>query len=86
MLYTLSSGVKMPCSPSDYKGMFWLTQNRKQQSEWGQLANNGHKVEHLILGSMKGPATAFGGRVRIDDKEYTYRNARYAFFLCKFNN
>ncbi len=67
--------MTLKTKPSNIPGFVWLEQNAAKASEWGALARAGHSVYHLVRSQGFG----WGGRIMIDDIEYSYDNARLKF-------
>lgn len=70
---TTKAGIKL-AKEINPDGTYWLEQNKQKPSQWSNLAKKGHKIEHLIL-----PTGGWAGKIRIDDVEYTYPEAKKKF-------
>lgn len=52
-------------------GDMWREQSQKSETKWGDYAREGHTVEHLFKENGE-----LGGKIRIDGKEFTYKEAQ----------
>jgi len=76
--YITKQGVKLGRSRGPSYHTFWLTQNPNKDSEWANLAKQGHTVKHLFWNKVSGKS-GFAGFVSIDNITYTYDEARRKF-------
>lgn len=76
--FTTKAGVKLMRSRGPSYQTFWLTQNPNKNSEWAQLARQGHVVKHLLWNQCSGKR-GFAGSVNIDNITYDYDEARRKF-------
>ena len=72
--FTTKKGVEL-AKQTNPDGSIWLQQNTQKPSRWTDLAKKGHQIEHLMLPNGGG----WGGKIRIDGKEYTYNEATKKF-------
>jgi hypothetical protein len=76
--FTTKAGIKLMRSRGPSYHTFWLIQNPNKNSEWAQLAKQGHAVKHLFWNQCSGKR-GFVGFVNIDNITYDYNEARRKF-------
>ena len=78
MKFITKQGVELDRTRGPSYHTFWLTQNVNKNSEWAQLARQGHKIRHLLWNQANGKS-GFAGFVNVDNITYNYNEARRKF-------